>query len=334
MSALQIGIILIISIAALIGIGAMLVYLTLQRLIRSVIAPFHEGYGQVLTQEIQRNQLDPNLMDIKYDKLFLKNSRNQELTARLYLAQPQTDRYLLFLHGYHYPWVGALKYLPMLLELGFNVLVPDQQAHGESQGDCITFGALESDDALEWLEQIRRHAQTMGFERARIGVMGESMGAVTALMTTAKANSTHVPMVNKPLFCIADCPFSDWKSILLRQAKKRYSFNLSPLLPMLRTIIRKQTGVELDEVSSVKAAAAIRVPTLLFHGTEDHLVPAEMSQQIAAANESNITLHLVDGAHHMNCYTTNPQEYRNQLLRLLAQVPFESEATERYAVYL
>ncbi len=103
---------------------------------------------------------------------------------------------------------------------------------------------------------------------------------------------------------------------------------------MLRTIIRKQTGVELDDVSSVKAAAAIRVPTLLFHGTEDHLVPAEMSQQIAAANEGNITLHLVDGARHMNCYTTNPQEYRNQLLRLLAQVPFESEAAEQYAVYL
>lgn len=334
MSALQIGIIVIISVAALIGIGVMLLYLTLQRLIRAAIAPSHEGYGQVLTQEIQRSQLDPSMMDIKYDKLFLKNKRNQELAARLYLAQPQTDRYLLFLHGYHYPWVGALKYLPMLLGMGFNVLVPDQQAHGESQGDCITFGALESDDALEWLEQIRRHAQSLGFERAHIGMMGESMGAVTALMATAKANSAEVPLVNKPLFCIADCPFSDWKSILLRQAKKRYSINLSPLIPMVRTIIRRQTGVELDDVSSIKAAAAIRVPTLLFHGTEDHLVPAEMSRQIAAANKSNLTLHLVEGAHHMNCYTTDPQEYRAQLLKLFAKVPFESEAAEQYAVYL
>ena len=332
MSAFQIGIIVIISIAALIGLGFILLYLILQRLIQAAIAPSHEGYGQVLTQEIKRNQLDPNLMDLKYDKLFLKNSRNQELAARLYRTQPQTDRYLLFLHGYHYPWVGALKYLPMLLNLGFNVLVPDQQAHGESQGDCITFGALESDDALEWLEQIRRHAQSLGFERARIGIMGESMGAVTALMATAKANSSDVPLVNKPLFCIADCPFSDWKIILLRQAKKRYSINLSPLIPMVRVIIRKQTGVELDDVSSIKAAAAIRVPTLLFHGTEDHLVPAEMSKQIAAAN-SNITLHLVEGAHHMNCYTTNPQEYRNQILKLLSQVPFESESAEQYTVY-
>ena len=80
--------------------------------------------------------------------------RGQELIARLYLASAQTDHYILFLHGYNYPWVGALKYLPMLLERGFNVLVPDQQAQGESQGDFITFGALESDDALEWLTRL------------------------------------------------------------------------------------------------------------------------------------------------------------------------------------
>ena len=138
-----------------------------------VIDPQRMNYGAVLRQEMERNQLDPDRMDIKYDKLFLVNRRGQELTARLYLTPSQTDRYILFLHGYNYPWIGVLKYLPMLLRLGFNVLVPDLQAQGESQGSYITFGALESDDALEWLEEIQRHAQSLGFDRARIGVMGE-----------------------------------------------------------------------------------------------------------------------------------------------------------------
>ena len=48
-------------------------------------------------------QLDPDRMDVKYDKLFLVNQRGQELTARLYLTPSQTDRYILFLHGYNYP---------------------------------------------------------------------------------------------------------------------------------------------------------------------------------------------------------------------------------------
>ena len=136
--------------------------------------------------------------------------------------------------------IGVLKYLPMLLRLGFNVLVPDLQAQGESQGNYITFGALESDDCLEWLEQIHKHAQVNGFNRARVGVMGESMGAVTALLTMEKANSQSVPLEEKPLFCVADCPFSDWDSMMRLQGKKRYSFDPSPLLPLVKRIIRQK----------------------------------------------------------------------------------------------
>ena len=225
-----------------------------------------------------------------------------------------------------------LKYLPMLLRLGFNVLVPDLQAQGESQGSYITFGALESDDCLEWLEQIHKHAQVNGFNRARVGVMGESMGAVTAL-TMEKANSQSVPLEEKPLFCVADCPFSDWDSMMRLQGKKRYGFDPSPLLPLVKRIIRQKSGAQMDTVNAVKAASAIRVPVLLFHGTADKLVPFGMSQQIADACPT-ASLCLVEGAKHMNCCVHSPKEYRRQLVAMLKTVRFEPESAEEYAVYL
>ena len=84
------------------------------------IDPQRMNYGAVLRQEMERNQLDPDRMDVRCaTNLFLVNQRGQELTARLYLTPSQTDRYILFLHGYNYPWIGVLKYLPMLLRLGF-----------------------------------------------------------------------------------------------------------------------------------------------------------------------------------------------------------------------
>ena len=299
----------------------------------SAIHPKRIGYGEVLTQEIKRNHIDPALMDLKYDKLFLKNARGQELTARLYPTQTQTNRYILFLHGYNYPWVGVLKYLSMLNELGFNVLVPDLQSQGESEGNYITFGALESDDALEWLEQIQLHARDFGFEQARIGIMGESMGAVTALMTAAKANSTAA-LESKPLFCVADCPFSDWDSMILLLSQKRYRINLSFILPLVKAIIRNRSGADMNAVSAVKAAADIHVPVLLFHGTHDPLVPYSMSEQIAKANPDNITLCLIEGAKHMNCIAVNPQEYRRRFTELLRQVHFENEVSEDFSIYL
>lgn len=222
------------------GVLLLIYYRMALRFALQAIDPQRMNYGAVLRQEMERNQLDPDRMDVKYDKLFLVNQHGQELTARLYLTPSQTDRYILFLHGYNYPWIGVLKYLPMLLRLGFNVLVPDLQAQGESQGSYITFGALESDDCLEWLEQIHKHAQVNGFNRARVGVMGESMGAVTALLTMEKANSQSVPLEEKPLFCVADCPFSDWDSMMRLQGKKRYGFDPSPLLPLVKRIIRQK----------------------------------------------------------------------------------------------
>ena len=89
----------------------------------------------------------------------------------------------------------------------------------------------------------------------------------------------------------------------------------------------------MNEVSAVKAAAAIKVPVLLFHGTADPLVPYTMSQEIAKANP-DITLCLIEGAKHMNCYSTNPKEYRRQIETLLEKVRFEDEISEEISVYL
>ena len=127
---LQIIVVLIL-IVVLLLLALLLRHQVAVKLALSAIRPKPISYGAVLTQEVNRNHIDPALMDLKYEKLFLKNKRGQELTARLYLAPSQTDRYILFLHAYNYPWVGVLKYLPMLRDLGFNILVPDQQAQGE-----------------------------------------------------------------------------------------------------------------------------------------------------------------------------------------------------------
>ena len=77
--------------------------------------------------------------------------------------------------------------------------------------------------------------------------MGESMGAVTALMSMAKVNFSELPLENRQLFCIADCPFSDWDSQMVLQGQKRFGFNPSPLLPLVKSIIRRRTGADMNE---------------------------------------------------------------------------------------
>ena len=117
------------------------------------------------------------------------------------------------------------------------------------------------------------------------------------------------------------------------QFQKRSSLSPKLLLPLVKLIIKTKTGVDMSSISAVQAAKNIRVPVLLFHGTKDPLVPCSMSEEIAKANP-NITFCPVEGAKHMNCYTTNPQEYCRQIDQLLTKVPFENQAAEEIAVYL
>ena len=57
------------------GVLLLIYYRMALRFALQAIDPQRMNYGAVLRQEMERNQLDPDRMDVKYDKLFLVNQR-------------------------------------------------------------------------------------------------------------------------------------------------------------------------------------------------------------------------------------------------------------------
>lgn len=85
---------------------------------------------------------------------------------------------VILLHGLGDNRSGMTGYAELLLNHGFNVLMPDSRAHGTSGGALATFGLLEMDDIhrwLNWLEQNDNPACIFG--------LGESMGAALLLQS-------------------------------------------------------------------------------------------------------------------------------------------------------
>jgi len=64
-----------------------------------------------------------------------------------------------------------------LHEQGFTVLAPDFQAHGESPGEHVTYGARESLDAASAMAYLHEVAP-----QERVGVIGVSMGGAATLL--------------------------------------------------------------------------------------------------------------------------------------------------------
>ena len=104
------------------------------------------------------------------------------LHARYLPAEgPSKGRVLLF-HGYRSLVLEDLAGLiPFYHSLGYDLLIPDQRAHGDSEGQFIGFGVLERKDCISWLRYLDSR-----FGPAPTFLAGVSMGATTVLMAAGE----------------------------------------------------------------------------------------------------------------------------------------------------
>lgn len=195
-------------------------------------------------------------------------------------------------------------------KLGLNILVPDQRAHGKSDGRVISFGIKERYDVLSWINyvNIRFGRQTP------IVLSGLSMGASTVLMAAELDLPENVAGI------IADSGFSAPGDIICKVCRDR---GLPDWLcfPFIRLGARLFGGFSLTECSAEKAIQRTSLPILLLHGDDDRYVPKKMSEKIYAARNNNTELAIFPGAGHGLCYMVDPLRYEALNVRFLCRLP-------------
>jgi uncharacterized protein len=224
---------------------------------------------------------------------------------------PNGDWILLF-HGVSDNRTGVLGHAELLLRHGYNVVMMDSRAHGESGGDMATYGWKERFDTISITDAL--YSQ----EKVRhLGALGVSMGAAIALQSAAV--ETRIQAV------IAEDPFAD-----LREVSYDYAgLHFSPLLGM--TLFRPATifaleelakagGFPPDDVSPLKAIKERPFPVLLICGTQDHTIPCRHAEAIYKAAKGPKELWVVKGAGHASALGRDPVEYENRVVRFLANV--------------
>lgn len=171
--------------------------------------------------------------------------------------------------------------------LGFNILVPEQRTHGESQGKYITFGVKESRDMMRWLEY---YDSKLG--KWPVVLYGISMGASTMLYLADRRLPGTVCGI------IADCGFTSPAEIIASVFRRviRLPGTISLWIANLYTHLF--AGFGLWEKDSRKTLKRSRYPVLLIHGDADDFVPCEMTRQAYAACSGKKELLIVPGAEH------------------------------------
>ncbi len=252
-----------------------------------------------------------------HEDVFIRSRDGLKLRGRLYLNDRWNGRVVLFFHGYqscasHDFHTSVCHYY----ELGFHLLIADQRAHGESEGQYICFGAKEQLDAVDWC---RVMMERFG-EDVPLLLSGLSMGATTVLMAAGLA---ELPDNVKGV--VADCGFINAWEQFRHVLKIRFHLPGFPMLPICDRICLHRADYSIRTHSTLQALAQTKLPVLLFHGEKDRFVPPENAVRMKRTAPEQVTLVLVPGAAHGLSWTVD-EEQCSQALTDFVETIFRADA--------
>lgn len=233
----------------------------------------------------------------------------QQLVATYLAATPASKQTVIISHGYKGNGETMANYAQLFHELGYNVLLPDDRAHGKSAGRYITFGWLDRLDYLDWLKRIINHDG----EDVQIVLFGVSMGGATVEMMSGEQLPAQVQAI------IADCGYSSIDDELVYLLKRNFHLPKYPFLPAVSAINRRRLGFNLHQVSSVAQLKHNYRPILFIHGEKDVFVPASMLEENYAATQGPKVKWIVPNATHAESFWVNPAAYQQHVRDFLQQ---------------
>lgn len=243
-----------------------------------------------------KRRLVDEFLAVDFEDVYVTSHDGLKLHGRLHLTEVGAP-FAICAHGYRSS--GAIDFSGgalYLIRKGYNVLLIDQRAHGESEGRCLTFGVKESRDVADWARFV------IDKYSAPVFLFGISMGAVTVLLASALPE-----LPDGVRGVVADCPFSSARDIIIRKTRSQGIKLPVFCYKMARFGSRIYGGYDLAEADAVASAQHARVPVIIMHGQSDDFVPYEMSQRIHDA--SGVPLYAFPTADHGTAYVHETERY-------------------------
>lgn len=246
----------------------------------------------------------PQPQDLPLTNWQLQKPSGEHLHA-WWLAGAPEQPIILHFHGNRHNRLQMLGRAKFFATQGFNNLLPDFQAHGQSEGQHVTFGYREREDCELWLAEVRQR-----FPTHKLVAIGLSLGGAACLLgqTAAKVDVLVLEMVYSTLRDAVD------NRMTLRFG--RFGKYLSPLLTLQ---LKPTLGIGLDDLRPIEHIANVTTPKLIMAGDQDQRTTLAQTQRLFQAAAEPKTLWIIPGAGHEDLYAFTPQAYQETVLPFIRQ---------------
>ena len=277
---------------------------------------FMRGNGRPTSMDAKHFATEENFQKNKADTEWFYAQNPEEITVESFdglklvaynLPAENAKGTWLLIHGHQSAplreYAGLAKFFH---ELGYNVVLPYQRAHGKSEGTYITFGVKERYDVRDWLLKINEiYGDTLP-----LYMEGISMGCATVLMSLSFDLPANLQSV------VADCGYTSPYEIMWKVAKKDKNVPLPRLVLGIGNVMAHLLAdFDFEEYDTFKGLRYNKVPVMFVHGTEDTFVPIEMTISNYQYCTSEKFLYLIENAPHAISYFIDEDGYHKNLIQ-------------------
>lgn len=277
---------------------------------------FVPGQKSVLNKYSSKKKTDPLAENKKWyanakkEHWYIKSATSNYRLDANYIPKKNSNKTAVLLHGFMNNKNTMAPYAAMFHQLGYNVLIPDARAHGQSQGKYIGYGWPEKYDVRKW---VKKDLAEKG-KKQKIVIFGVSMGGATTMMTSG------VKMPKQVKAYVEDCGYTDVKSEFLHEAQDIYHMPApvaTGAVDLLSGVSKANLGFYLGDASAVKQLKKNKLPMMFIHGGNDKFVPTKMVYQNYNATSGPKELWIAKRAAHARSFETYPREYKARVSKFL-----------------
>lgn len=269
---------------------------------------FAFGFSWIISSLIIKQRREINIdewlrYDLHPDKIFFFSSDGLKLSGAFIKGTNKAT--VILLHGYGRSKEQMLPQASFLNKAGFNILMFDFRASGQSEGKYITFGQKEQAD-LEGAVTYLRARQDIDMKR--IGLLGFSMGGAVALM-----KSGDLPEIRA---IIISSTYARFKTVIWQNFKLYFrGIPFFPLGWIVLIIIRYRTGIYYPRINPVKYLDKLQArPLMIIHGAHDRRVPIEDAMEFYKEAPWLKEFWLVRQAEHEDTYSITKDQFEEKVV--------------------
>ena len=217
------------------------------------------------------------------------------------------NKWVVVLHGYSETMEDVYDIAMHYSEEGYNILIPDLRANGESEGSFYGMGWLDRLDVINWIDLILEENPS-----AQVAIHGVDVGADTALMLAGEPLKSNIKVV------VAEGAYTSAWEVTKKEYKLRHpKLPVFPFLYMMNPVMKVWAGYSLWEADATSQVKKAKIPILLIDGNNDTYVDGDMAEELNQAVASKHEMITIANGSHGDCRYADSDTYYDKALNFV-----------------